>query len=76
MDLRPLLARIDAPTLGIAGERDPFGDPMRQEIAQALPNAAQVTVPEADHFPFLEPDRRAAWAKRRAVVRGRLITCR
>src|SRR5436190_7258126 len=27
MDLRPLLARIDAPTLVIAGERDPFGGP-------------------------------------------------
>jgi len=58
------------------GRARPFGGPMTQEIAQALPNATQVTVPEADHFPFLEPDRRAAWAKRRAVVRGRLITCR
>jgi len=62
-DLRPLLARIEAPTLVIAGERDPFGGPMTQEIAQALPNATQVTVPEADHFPFLEPDRRAAWSR-------------
>jgi pimeloyl-ACP methyl ester carboxylesterase len=63
MDLRPLLARIDAPTLVIAGERDPFGGPMTQEIAQALPNATQVTVPEADHFPFLEPGRRVAWSR-------------
>jgi len=63
MDLRPLLARIDAPTLVIAGERDPVGGPMTQEIARALPNATHVTVPGADHFPFLEPAHRAAWSR-------------
>ena len=63
MDLRPLLARIEPPTLVIAGERDPFGGPTMDEIAEALPNPTVVTVPGADHFAFLEPESRAPWSR-------------
>jgi proline iminopeptidase len=63
MDLRPLLARITAPTLVIAGEIDPFGGPTSEEIAAALPEATLVTIKGADHFPFLEPEHRATWAR-------------
>jgi pimeloyl-ACP methyl ester carboxylesterase len=63
MDLRPLLGRIEAPTLVIAGERDAFGGPMTQEIARALPNATAVTIAGADHFPFLEPGHSAGWSR-------------
>ncbi len=63
MDLRPLLARITAPTLVITGEIDPFGGPTCDEIAAALPNPTVVTIPGADHFPVLEPDHRAPWSR-------------
>ena len=62
MDLRPLLARIDAPTLVIVGEQDPFGGPATSEIADALPHPTVVTGP-GDHFTFLEPENRAAWSR-------------
>lgn len=63
MDLRSLLARIEAPTLVIAGDRDPFGGPTVDEIAEALPNPTVVMVADADHFAFLEPDGRVAWSR-------------
>jgi pimeloyl-ACP methyl ester carboxylesterase len=63
MDLRPLLARIDAPTLVLAGEHDAFGGPTSEEIAAGLPDPSLATVPGADHFAFLEPDRRAPWSR-------------
>ena len=63
MDLRPFLARIEAPTLVIAGERDPFGGPTKDEIAEALPNPTVVTVPGADHFAFLEAESRGPWSR-------------
>ena len=63
MDLRPLLERIEAPTLVLAGELDPFGraDSGGDRRAPARPDA--VTVAGADHFAFLEPDVRAAWSR-------------
>ena len=63
MDLRPLLARITAPTLVIVGELDPFGGPVADEILVALPEATLATIKGADHFPFLEPEHRATWAR-------------
>ena len=63
MDLRPMLERIDAPTLVIAGEHDAFGGPTTDEIAEALPDPTVVTVSGADHFAFLEPDNRAPWSR-------------
>jgi pimeloyl-ACP methyl ester carboxylesterase len=63
MDLRPLLERIAAPTLVLAGDRDAFGGPTVDEIAGALPDPAVVTIAGADHFAFLEPEHRAAWSR-------------
>jgi proline iminopeptidase len=63
MDLRPLLALIDAPVLVIAGERDAFGGPTAVEIAEALPDPTVVTIPGADHFAFLEEEHRADWSR-------------
>ena len=63
MDLRPQLARIEAPTLVITGELDPFGGPTVDEIAAALPHPTVVIVPGADHFAFLEPGHRAPWSR-------------
>lgn len=62
MDLRPLLARIDAPTLVVAGELDAFGGPPANELALTLPNATLVTVP-GDHFTFLDPETRGPWSR-------------
>jgi proline iminopeptidase len=62
MDLRPQLARIDAPTLVLACERDAF-NAVTSEIAQSLPNPTVATVLESDHFAYLFPDRRASWSR-------------
>lgn len=54
-DLRPDLARIDAPTLVITGEDDfitgPFGT---DEIAAAIPGSEPVILPDTGHFIFVE----------------------
>jgi len=63
MDLRGHLARISAPALVMFSERDPFGGPTSDEIAAALPDPTVVTVPGADHVPFLEPAHRAPCAR-------------
>jgi pimeloyl-ACP methyl ester carboxylesterase len=63
MDLRPLLARIEAPTLVITGDRDAFGGPTVDEIAGALPNPTVVHLPGADHFAHLEPQTRGPWSR-------------
>ena len=34
-----------------------------QEIADALPDPTLVILPDTDHFPFLEPQNRAAWSQ-------------
>lgn len=48
MDLRPLLGRIKAPTLVIAGSEDPATPPsLSEEICRAVPSARQVTLPTA-----------------------------
>jgi len=62
MDLRPMLARIEAPTLVLGCDQDPF-DAATAEIVEALPDATVATVPGADHFAYLEPDHRAAWSR-------------
>jgi proline iminopeptidase len=64
MDLRPLLGGIEAPTLVIGGELDPFGPSIQAELAGALPHATLIVLPDSDHFPFLESDEhRAAWSR-------------
>jgi pimeloyl-ACP methyl ester carboxylesterase len=62
MDLRPLLRRIDAPTLVLACERDAFR-PAADEIVAELPNGSLTTIPGADHFAYTEPEARAAWSR-------------
>ena len=70
-DPPPTLANITAPTLVIAGRRDPVAPPERGPIplAGALPNTELVLLEESGHFPFMEePDaftaRVAAWLNR------------
>lgn len=62
MDQLSVLERIDAPTLVLAAELDPFSA-SAQETADALPDSALVMLPGADHFAFLEPENRAAWCR-------------
>jgi pimeloyl-ACP methyl ester carboxylesterase len=53
-DLRPLAARVSAPTLVVHCEADPFPLAGSEEWAQALPSARLVVVPRAGHFPHAE----------------------
>jgi pimeloyl-ACP methyl ester carboxylesterase len=65
IDLRPLLGRVRAPTLLVAGELDVICGPAQaRPIAAALPNAELVMIPGCGHIPAVEaPDRfRAAVA--------------
>jgi len=62
MDLRPALESIEAPTLVITGDLDPFA-PAAKELAGALRRPTLVMLPGADHFPFLEPGERAQWSQ-------------
>jgi pimeloyl-ACP methyl ester carboxylesterase len=63
MDLRPLLRRIEAPTLVLACEHDAF-DASTDEMAAELPNPTIATIPGADHFAYAEsPENRAAWSR-------------
>jgi pimeloyl-ACP methyl ester carboxylesterase len=54
-DLRPQLARIAAPTLVLAGDRDFVAPPAAaRAIARAIADAELVVVPGAGHFIFVE----------------------
>jgi pimeloyl-ACP methyl ester carboxylesterase len=54
-DLRPALARIEAPTLIVAGERDFVAPPAAaQAVADAVAGSELVVVPGAGHFVFVE----------------------
>ncbi len=54
-DLRPGLARITAPTLVLAGDRDFIAPPMAARvIGDGIPDAEVVVVPGAGHFVFVE----------------------
>lgn len=51
IDVRPLLSEIRAPTLLITGELDMICGPAQSAIiAESLPGAEQVSVPECGHF--------------------------
>jgi 3-oxoadipate enol-lactonase len=55
MDLRPVLGRIRARTLVIAGEQDPATPPaMAEQIVAAVPGARLVVVPGAAHLSNVE----------------------
>lgn len=58
-DLRSRIAQIQAPTLGIFGERDNIVDPdQAQVLAAGVPHAQIQMMPESRHFPMLdEPER-------------------
>ncbi len=57
-NLLPRLAEIAVPTLVIVGEKDVVTSPERaQELADGIPNAKLLTVPDAGHFTTVEaPD--------------------
>jgi pimeloyl-ACP methyl ester carboxylesterase len=65
MDLRPLLADIDAPTLVLTGGLDVFGfgPEAAREIADGLPRPTPVVLETADHLPFLEHGSCDAWSR-------------
>jgi 3-oxoadipate enol-lactonase len=54
-DRRAELARITAPTLLLAGERDPLAPPRTmQRMVEAMPDAKLVVLPNAGHLAHLE----------------------
>ena len=54
-DLRPELARIEAPTLVVTGEDDFITGPVcARELAALVPRAELVIIPAAGHFVFVE----------------------
>lgn len=57
-DARPLLAAIDVPALVVVGDEDKLTPPSDSEaLAEALPNARLVRIPDSGHLPPLEqPD--------------------
>lgn len=63
MDHRAALGRVEAPVLVITGELDPLGGPPADELAATLTDVTLVLLAGADHFPFLEPEHRAAWER-------------
>ncbi|MCJ2094526.1 3-oxoadipate enol-lactonase [Methylobacterium sp. J-072] len=61
MDLRPVLGRITAPTLVIAGRDDPATPPaMAEEICAGIPQAELVLIPRAAHLLAVEHPEAAA----------------
>ncbi|EIF34902.1 3-oxoadipate enol-lactonase [Burkholderia sp. Ch1-1] len=55
MELAPVLGRIKVPTLVIAGEADTSTPlPILEHIADSIPGATLLTVPEAAHMPTME----------------------
>ena len=54
-DPRPLLGQITVPVLVLAGEDDPISGPDRNAaMAEAIPGAVRVNLPDTGHFPMLE----------------------
>lgn len=62
MDQRALLERIDARTLVLAADLDPFAA-SAQDTVDHLPDPALVILSGADHFTFLEEANRPAWSR-------------
>jgi pimeloyl-ACP methyl ester carboxylesterase len=55
IDITPQLAAIQAPTLVVAGERDPIVPPAQSlTLAEQIPQADLAMLPGAGHLPFLE----------------------
>lgn len=54
LDLRPLLPRIEARTLVLTGELDPWGAGAASELESLIPDARLVVMPEVGHMPWVE----------------------
>ena len=54
LDLRPLLPRIEARTLVLTGELDPWGAGAAPELESLIPDARVVVMPEVGHMPWVE----------------------
>ena len=54
MDLRPLLPRIEARTLIITGDQDPWGIGAVPELEAGIRDARTVVLPEIGHMPWVE----------------------
>jgi pimeloyl-ACP methyl ester carboxylesterase len=59
MDLRPKLARVEAPATVVVGTRDRLTPPkLGRDLVRTLPTARLVEIPDAGHMlPFEQPDR-------------------
>lgn len=57
-DLRPLLPRIQARTLVLTGELDPWGAGAAPELESLIPDARVVVLPEVGHMPWIEDPER------------------
>lgn len=56
-DLRPALGNLDIPTLVLLGDADLIPLEVGRHVAEAIPGARLVVVPECGHFSYLErPD--------------------
>jgi pimeloyl-ACP methyl ester carboxylesterase len=57
-DLRPLLPRIECPTLVVCGALDLIGGPAQSgQIAPRVPGAELLVLPDCGHMPALEQPR-------------------
>lgn len=55
VDLRPLLGRIDCPTLVVCGALDIIGGPAQSnQIAPRVPDSEMIILPDCGHLPALE----------------------
>jgi len=54
LDLRPLLPRIEARTLVLTGELDPWGAWAASELESLIPDTRAVVMPEVGHMPWVE----------------------
>lgn len=62
-DIRPELGRISAPLLAIQGEADPYGTMAQiEDIAQAVPHAQLLKLPDCGHSPHRDQPEAVAHA--------------
>ena len=70
-DFHKQLAKIQAPALLIYGEADPLTEIAGNRLTAVIPNAKQVTIKEAGHFPFIEQPEEFTEEVRGFLERGR-----
>jgi proline iminopeptidase len=70
-DILPHLALIEAPALLVHGARDPR--PPAVSVADALPHAELVVIPDAGHFPWIEQPDDVANVLRRFLQAGTYV---